>query len=196
MATDTTSTRLRLGLDDHGRATTAAEYLGAEFDEPWRYELRDGRLAVMSPAGEDHVATTQPWLELLMAYRLAHPARVDRVAPEAWVRIDDENYRIGDLGVYLRGERSGLRIPERAPELIFEFVSPGRMAHDRDYVEKRSDYHAAGVREYVIVDPLAARVIVLTDAPGRYAERVLRAGEAYATPLLPDLAVPLAGIFR
>jgi Uma2 family endonuclease len=195
MATDTTATRLRLGLDDHGRALTEAEYLGADFEDPWRYELRDGRLVVMSPAGEDHVNAHEVWRDLLVVYKLAHRQIVQKVVSEAWVRIPEGDYRIGDLGVYLRGERSGQKIPDRVPELMFEFVSPGRMAHDRDYVEKRVDYHAAGVREYVIVDPLAVRVIVLTHAPEGYQERVLRHGDTYATPLLPDLIVPLAEAF-
>ena len=183
--------RLHLGFDDHGRELSDEEYRNAAFDVPWRYELLDGRLSVMPPCGQGHVEREQPWLRRLFAYSDQRPDLVEFVVPEAWVMIHDGRYRIGDLGVYLHGDRSNTPIPDRVPELMVEIVSPGRTSHDRDYQEKKVDYFQAGVLEYVIVDPIAWRVQVLTRGETGYVERVLKAGETYTTPLLPGLEVVL-----
>ena len=83
--------------------------------------------------------------------------------------------------------------PDRTPDVLFEFVSPGSESHDRDYVEKRADYHLLGVREYMIVDPAERRVTVLRWEPDGYAEAaILGPEDAYASPLLPGLSIPLA----
>lgn len=187
--------RLTLGLGDHDREVEENDYLNADFEEPWRYELADGRLVVMSPCSEEHVDSEQPWLERLILYKAARPDLIQRVVPEAWVRIDGETYRIGDLGVYLVGPRSSGRIPVRVPELMFEILSPGQRSHDRDLVDKRAEYHAVDVLEFVIVDRFRRRVLVLTREPGGYAERVLTDADTYTSPLLPGLEIRLAEVF-
>ena len=184
-----------LGPEDHGRPISDEEYLAAEFEEPWRYELVDGRLVVMSPNSEEHDDSAEPWRNHLGAYKLAHRDRVQKVVPEAWVRVSQGKYRIGDLGVYLVSDRSVLRRPARAPELMIEILSPGLDSVERDSVEKRAEYHAIGVLEYIIVDYLVRRVLVLTSAPAGYEERVLTEADTYTSPLLPGLAIPLAEVF-
>jgi Uma2 family endonuclease len=186
---------LVLGPGDHGRPVSDEEYLSAEFEEPWRYELVDGRLVVMSPNSEEHDDAAEPWRDHLVAYKLAHRDRVQKVVPEAWVRVGRGRYRIGDIGVYLVSERAVLRRPGRVPELMLEVVSPGRDSGERDYVEKRAEYHAIGILEYVIIDYLARRVTVLTHAPAGYEEHVLTGTDTYTSPLLPGLAIPLADVF-
>ena len=181
---------LVLGPGDHGRPVSAEEYLDGRVRGAWRYELVDGRLVVMSPNSEEHDDAAEPWRDRLVAYKLAHRDRVQKVVPEAWVRVRQGKYRIGDIGVYLVSERSVLRRPARAPELMIEVVSPGRDSEERDYVEKRAEYHAIGVLEYIIVDYLARRVLVLTSTPAGYEERVLTEADTYTSPLLPGLVIP------
>ena len=178
-----------------GNAVSEEDYLAAEFEEPWRYELVDGRLSVLSPNSEDHCDAHEVWRDRFVAYKLAQPDRVEKVVTEAWLRIHGKTYRIGDLGVFLRGERSATRRPERVPEIMFEFVSPGRDSRDRDYVQKRADYHRVGVLEYVIVDPEARSVLVLTHQPNGYDEVSLALDCVYSTPLLPGLAIAIAEVF-
>ena len=60
------------------------------------------------------------------------------------------------------------------PDVIFEFVSQDRSDQERDYIDKRAEYHAIRVHEYVIVDRFKQQVLVLTWKRGDYAERVLR----------------------
>ena len=191
----TPSTVLRLGRSDQGRTLSACEFASAEFEGPWTYERSGGRLIVMAPAGDDHSAATEPWRDHLGAYRLAHPDRVERVVSEAWVRIDADTDRIADIAVYLPGAGRPLPIPERVPDLVFEVVSPGRTARERDYQTKRDEYHRIGVREYVIIDRPVRRVTVLTRQPVGYTERVLDPADTYRSLLLPGLAIPLAAVF-
>ena len=53
------------------------------------------------------------YVTIWAAYRLAHPELVELVVSECWVRVDAETDRIGDIGVFLVGNRSGLARPER-----------------------------------------------------------------------------------
>ena len=148
----------------------------------------------MCPNGEEHDDASEGWRDHFVAYKLAHRDRVQKVVSEAWVLIRPGFRRIGDLGIYLVGERSSQRRPARAPEIMIEVVSPSQTARDRDYVEKRAEYHAINVLEYVLVDYLEERVTVLSHAPGDYTERVLTAADTYTTPLLPGLAIPLVEV--
>ena len=79
------------------------------------------------------------------------------------------------------------------PDIIFEYVSPGEDAHDRDYTIKRAEYHRAGVREYVVVDPGERRVTILKWETDGYIEAaVLGPTGTYTSALLPGLSIPLA----
>jgi Uma2 family endonuclease len=185
--------RLSLGPDDEGRLLTAEEFADADYREPWNYEREDGRLVVMAPDGNDHVFTSSPWFERLIVYRVNHPNVVERVVPNAWVRVDGGTDRIGDIGVYLV-QNSPAPIPDRVPELMFEIVSPGTKSKQRDYVRERADYHRLGIREYVVIDRFQKTVTVFTQASGGYQERVLAAADTYTTPLLPGLEIALADV--
>jgi Uma2 family endonuclease len=185
---------LQLGPHDHGRSVTAEEFAEAEFVEPWKYEREQGRLIVMPPDGPGHDRGSEPVRDHLGAYRLAHPDLVEEVVSEAWVRVDGGTDRIGDIGVFLAGPRTAINRPDRVPELMFEIVSPDRESRERDYVKKRKEYHRLGVLEYVVIDRMRHRATVYTAGPRGYSKRALRPVDVYASPLLPGLAIPLAGI--
>jgi Uma2 family endonuclease len=185
---------LELGPQDQGRPLTAEEFAEAEYVEPWRYEREQGRLIVMPPDGPGHDGSSEPVRDHLGAYRLAHPDVVEQVVSEAWVRVDAGTDRIGDIGVFLAGPRSAISRPDRVPELMFEIVSPDPKSRERDYVKKRTEYYRLGVLEYVVIDRMRHRATVYTAGPRGYRKRVLRPGDVYTSPLLPGLAIPLAGI--
>ena len=185
----------QFGREDEGRLVSADEFAAATYGEPWVYERVDGRLVVMSPDGWEHVDTSEPWRDRLGAYKLLRPEVVRQVVSQPWVRVDGDNDRIGDIGVYLVGERDRLKIPHRVPDLMFEFVSPSRQDRHRDYVAKRAQYERIGIREYVIVDRFDRRVTVLTLGDAGYAERRIEGDGAYESPLLPGLVVPLAEVW-
>jgi Uma2 family endonuclease len=195
MATD--QTILQLGRSDHGRELSADEFAEASYDEPWKYERVDGKLVVMFPDSEAHDDRTEPLRDLLGVYKVTHPEVVEKVVSEAWVLISGLTDRIGDIGVFLR-PADGIEPPPRpgrVPELMFEIVSKSRKDRRRDYVEKRAEYHAIGVREYVIIDQFEKKVTVLTYEPNGYTEEVLNALDVYETPLLPGLRVPISEVF-
>ena len=196
MATHEPSTedQLCLGRRDDGRPTSAGEFADAFYEEPWKYERIDGRLVVMSPEGTGHALQGESWLKRLHVYSYNHPDVIKAVISQAWVRLDDGNDRIADIGVYLGGAPADLDIPDQVPDLIFEIVSRAKKDKRRDYVEKRAEYQKIGVREYVIVDRFAGKVTVLTLVEGTYQERVLTAADLYATPLLPGFEVRLAEV--
>ncbi len=189
------STRLKIGPTDHGLAVSDEDYASADFEEPWRYELVDGRIVVVAPDSGDHDLASEPIRDYLGAYLLTHRDIVDHGISEPWVRLEPGKSRIGDIGVFLAGARSTQSRPERVPELMIEVLSPGKESLVRDTVEKKGEYYDAGVLEYVIVNYVDQQVTVLTHTPGGYESHVLTAEEVYTTPLLPGLAIPLAEVF-
>ena len=186
-----TKTELHLGIADHGVKLTREEFGEAQYEEPWRYERVDGRLVVMSPAGHDHQKPNNFFRDYLGAYKLAHPGIVEFVFSEAWVCTTKTNDRIADIGVFLVASKGKGTIPDRAPDLAFEFVSGGGGDRKRDYVDKRAEYLRAGVKEYVIVDRFDRRVTVLRRVRGRFVESELGPNDTYTTKLLPGLNIPL-----
>lgn len=185
----------RLGPDDAGRRVSAEEFAMMEFVEPFQYERVHGRLVVMPPAGPDHRFVSRPFRRDLSAYWKDHLKLVEDVDVEGWVATSPDDDRLPDICVYLVGDDAKRRVPHRVPALVFEFVSKRRSDQERDYIHKRDEYHAVGVKEYVIVDRFKRSVLVLTWQPDEYAERTLTEHESYSTPLLPGLTIPLSEAF-
>jgi Uma2 family endonuclease len=185
---------LQLGPQNHGRSITAEEFAEAGYAEPWKYEREQGRLIVIPPDGPGHDRGSEPIRDHLGAYRLAHPDLVEEVVSEAWIRVDDGTDRIPDIGVFLAGPRSAVARPGRVPEIVFELVSPDRESRERDYVKKRKEYYGLGVLEYFLIDRMRHRATVYTAGSHGHRKHVLHPGDVYASPLLPGLAIPLAGI--
>ena len=189
------SGELRLGPDDAGRRLTRAEYADADFVEPYQYERVRGRLVVMSPAGPEHRFVSRPFRRKLNVYWEEHLSLIEDVDVEGWVATSVDDDRLPDICVYLKGEDAQRRVPDRVPALVFEFVSKRRSDQERDYIHKRDEYHAIGVKEYVIIDRFKRAVLVLTWQPDGYSERTLTEHDFYSTPLLPDLVIPLSEAF-
>jgi len=191
----TGSATLILGPDDHGHAVSSEDFAEADFVDGWRYERSEGTLIVMAPPGHVHHENSRPWRRLLAVYWSSHLDQVEDVLGEAWMRIGKKTDRIGDVGVYLVKGEGAPKMPDRAPDVVFEVVSDDRESRERDYVEKRAEYHRLGVREYVIVDRFQGCVTVLEFEPAGYRERVLSAADAYTSPILPGLVIRLAEVF-
>ena len=185
----------RLGPDDAGRRVSAEEFATLEFVEPFQYERVCGRLVVMPPAGPDHRFVSRPFRRKLSAYWEDHLKTVEDVDVEGWVSTSPDDDRLPDICVYLVGDDAKRRVPHRVPALVFEFVSKRRSDQERDYIHKRDEYHAIGVKEYVIVDRFKRSVLVLSWQPDGYAEHTLAEHDFYSTPLLPDLVIPLSEAF-
>jgi Uma2 family endonuclease len=188
-------TILRLGPLNAGEQISREEYASADFVPPYRYERVKGRLVVMPPAGPDHRESSRPFQRMLNVYWDAHKDIVDYVDVEGWLYTSDEDDRLPDISVYLKASATGQRVPERVPDLIFEVVSGGREGRERDYIEKRAEYHRVGVKEYVIVDRFERQVLVLKWEHDDYDEAWLTADGVYTSPLLPGLKIPISEAF-
>jgi len=184
-----------LGPDNAGELISAEQFASADFVKPFKYERVKGRLVVLPPTSTIHRRTSRPIRLELSCYWGAHRDYVDDVDVAGWLATSDDDDRLPDICVYLNGPNSHLQPPERVPELVFEIVSGSRSDQERDYIDKRSEYHAVGVKEYVIVDRFKTSVLVLTWAKQDYEERELAAADVYTTSLLPGLRVPLADVF-
>jgi Uma2 family endonuclease len=187
--------RQQLGPADAGRKVSREEFSTIEFQEPYKYERVRGRLVVMPPPGPEHRQVSRPFRRELGGYWSQHPTIVDDVQSEGWIATSDDDDRIPDICVYLAGESSGTPEPDRVPDVVFEFVSKSRRDQERDYIFKRAEYHAVGVKEYVIVDRFKQAALVLSWQADDYAERELAADAEYTSPLLPGLKVSLREVF-
>ena len=149
----------------------------------------------MSPAGPEHRFVSRPFRRELCRFWEEHLGLIEDVDVEGWVATSADDDRLPDICVYLKGEDAQRRVPDRVPALVFEFVSKRRSDQERDYIHKRDEYHAIGVKEYVIIDRFKRAVLVLTWQPDGYSERTLTEHDFYSTPLLPDLVIPLSEAF-
>lgn len=188
-----TSTMIRITPADHGRRMSLEDFLDAECEEGYRYELARGVIEVGQIPGELHGLIVWYVLGLIRDYHLAHPGVIHRAGGGAEYRLALPimiSERHPDVAVTLRNTPKGLD-GHRPPDLVMEVVSPGAEAHHRDYVTKREEYLAFGVREYWIVDPIARRVLVLVRNGDAWVERVFQNDQAAEGLVLPGFAVRL-----
>ncbi len=134
------------------RRMRVEEFLAFEGEADVRYELVDGEIRAMAPAGDRH-----GWLAGNVGYVLRRrlAGRGCGVVHEAGVRIDDHNFFVADLVVQCTPP-SGRPFVE-APRLMVEILSPSTRQHDRDV--KLDAYRALSpVEEIWLVDSERRRV--------------------------------------
>lgn len=193
----TVTSTLRIGPADHGRSMTLDEFLEADAEEGYRYELARGVLEVTHVPNDPHGSIVWIILRFIAAYDLSHPRVIDRAGGgnefRFWLRgmISGRN---PDVAVSLRGNPKDWR-GHRPALLAFEVVSEGSEAHNRDYVTKRAEYLAYGLREYWIVDPQAKTVTVLIRDGDSWVEQVYRDDQQALSLVLPGLAIPLPDLW-
>lgn len=191
-----TMTRLRVGPGDHGRPMTFDEFITADFQEGWLYELARGVIDVTEVPGVPHALIVDRISELFSSYRRDHPGIIVLKAAGSDCRLrlpGMQSDRHPDHAIYLTPPPSGRKPWTRwVPQIVVEVVS--RRGEDRDYVEKREEYLRAGVAEYWILDPSRRRMLVLRRAGDAWEESVVKADAVYRTPLLPGLEVRPAAL--
>jgi Uma2 family endonuclease len=77
---------------------------------------------------------------------------------------------------------------------VVEVISPG--SEQRDYVEKREEYLALGIKEYWIVDGYKQQILIVRRVRGKWSERVLGADDIYETKLLPGFRLNCRRVFQ
>lgn len=193
--------RTRLGPADQGRRMSLEEFREAEETPGHLYELARGVVEVVEIPGDDHGQIIHNAHEALSLYSREHPGLIRRIGHGSDVRYvipELESDRHPDLAVVFRDAPRDARGRLRAT-LAVEVVSRGSRARNRDYVAKREEYLAVGVREYWIIDPALRQVTVLVrrEAPegASWEERVCGGAEAIPSELLPGFAGTVAELW-
>ena len=193
-------TAIQLGPHDHGRRMSLEDFEPAGVREGYLYELGRGAVVVSDVPGRKHFAQVNAIRRQLSMYDAANPGQIYGIATGSECKIlltDLNSERHPDLAVYkLPPPDADDYWPEWVPEIVIEVVSPGSEAEHRDYVEKRQEYLAFGVREYWISDAMQRRFLILRRSRGRWAERSLGSEGTYRTQLLPGFELACAPIFR
>ncbi len=193
----TVAAPVRIGPVDHGRSMTLDEFLEAEVEEGFRYELARGALEVTQVPGEDHGHVVWNLYRLIAEYDRVKPGVVRRCGGGAEYQLllpGMVSGRNPDVAVTLQNTAPDRR-GHRPPALAIEIVSEGSEARERDYVTKRAEYLAYGLREYWIVDPELKTVTLLVRAGDVWTEQTLAADQQVTSLVLPGLAVRVAELF-
>ena len=156
-------------------------------------ELTDGSVQELPMPTDTHQAVLL-FLYLLFRDYLKPRGGVVRVAALR-MRVREGVFREPDL--LLLRDRSDPRRQDRfwlGADLVVEVVSPDDP--DRDLVEKRVEYAAAGIPEYWIADPRDETITVLALEGDAYLEHgVFARGEAATSPLLAGFAADVDAVF-
>ncbi len=109
------------------------------------------------------------------------------------VRVADRHYREPDI-LFVSNQNLHRRQAQfwETADLVVEIISPDDP--DRDLVDKRRDYAAAGIPEYWIVDPRDQSIRVLMLGSGEYIDAGAR--PVATSCVLPDFSVDVAELFR
>lgn len=183
---------LRLDASANGMLMSPAEFEAVrDWDQQYRYELIHG-VVVASPAVSIGEADPNDDLgHLLRTYQESHPAGkiLDLTVYERDVYVSD-NIRRCDRALWVGlGREPDLR--RDVPAIVVEFVSAGRRNLLRDYVEKRGEYLAGGVKEYWVINRYTRLMHVFTPPLDENRELVVSENETYTTPLLSGFELPL-----
>ena len=183
---------IRVGPESAGILMTPEEFDAVtEFVEPFNYELIHGVLVVTPMSSRSERSPNELlgiWLYL------------DQQQPSGACLVDTlyEDY-VATRGNRRRADRviwaarAGFRPdPSRdVPTIVVEFVSSGKAAFLRDFIEKRDEYLQAGVVEYWVVDRFRRTLTIFTREPGVPGERVIHEDEVYRPAVLPGFELPL-----
>jgi Uma2 family endonuclease len=176
---------------------TLEEFQEAEEEQGYRYELARGVLEVTQVPNDPHGVVVWNLLSSVQDYSRAHARVIYRAGGAGEFRLwlpAMVSGRNPDVAVALRETPRDWR-GRRPPSLAFEVVSEGGEAHERDYVTKRAEYLAYGLREYWIVDLQTKMVTVLIRDGDIWVEQVYRDEQQAVSLVLPGLAVRLPDLW-
>ena len=166
-----------------------------DFDDSVNYELIKGVLVVTPMSSRQERSPNELLGNWLFVYSQQHAQGKYVVVTlfEEYLTTR-KNRRRADRVIWV--SRAGIR-PDPdidIPTIVVEFVSPGKAAWRRDYIEKRDEYLEAGVIEYWVIDRFLRQLSVYALQAGQPTERVVNETETYRTDLLPGFELPLAAL--
>jgi Uma2 family endonuclease len=190
---------ISVGPEDHGRRMSFADFQRAEPRTGHVYELARGVIQVTDIPGRIHALVLEAVNQQLAAWRAAKPGVIHYSGGGAEAKTElpqFESERHPDRSLYLTPmPRDDYPWDQWIPEIVIEVVSRGADAQHRDYVEKREEYLAAGIREYWIIDPETRSALMLTRHGDTWREHKLAADGRWQTHLLPGFVLELSSVF-
>ena len=185
----------RIGPADHGRKMTMEEFLEAEEEEGYRYELARGVLEVTHVPGPTHGQVVSNLYQIVVLYGQAHPGVILRLGGGSEFRLwlpAMVSGRNPDLAVVLRATPKNPD-GDRSPDLVAEVVS--KSSFDRDHRAKREEYLAFGLQEYWIIDFLEKKMTLLARRGDTWVERPVVEGQPIPSLVLPGLAATVSDLW-
>jgi Uma2 family endonuclease len=173
------------------------EFLEAEAEEGYRYELARGVLEVTQVPNDDHGQVVSNLYSLIRDHARNHPKVILRFGGGSEYQLLLPGMVTGrnpDVAVTLRNTPPDSR-NRRPPAIVFEVVSEGSENRERDYVTKRAEYLAFGIREYWIIDPVAKSVVLLTRTGDVWVQQAFSGDQSVASLMLPGLTVRVTDLW-
>ena len=177
---------------------TLEEYLNYDDGTDTRYELVDGVLVEMPTESTENTQIAIflisvflqmgiPYYQLGIKQQIAvHSEKATARDPDLIVHSEQSAKAISGL------KQALLQFDMPPPALVVEIVSNSdtdKKSHDRDYIEKRSEYAARGIPEYWIIDPIQQVILVLTLSTECYQEQMFTGQAAIVSPTFPELSL-------
>jgi Uma2 family endonuclease len=157
-------------------------------------EFEDGCVEFLPMPTKTHQLLSRYLFCLLDQYVSSRKLGVVFYAPYR-VRIRRAKYREPDVFFAAANRRLEERFAHGA-DLVVEVVSQGDASRARDLVDKRTEYAAAGIPEYWIIDPEQQTITVLTlDGSAYRTHGEFKPGDAATSVLLPGFTVEVAPCF-
>jgi Uma2 family endonuclease len=160
----------------------------SDWDAEFQYELIRGVVIVSPIPLEGEIDPNEQLGHLLRTYQEQHAQgkTLDKTLPERYVYLPDGSRRRADRVIW-----TGLgRKPQPkldVPSIVVEFVSASKRDHLRDYLYKRREHHALGVKEYWVINRFNPDMTVFRPE----GEVRVQRDEIYRTVLLPGFEMPL-----
>lgn len=183
-----------------GDRFTYADYRSWTGQERW--ELVAGQVHAMSPAPSTEHQRLSRRLFVRIANRLDGKPCEPFSAPFD-VRLPEKGESDEEISTVVQPDIvvvcDPAKIDDRgcrgAPDLVVEIVSPSSASHDM--IRKLALYEKHGVREYWVVQPAYAIILVYSLTPeGQYVMPVIHdGGGVLRSSAVPDLEIDPAGIF-
>lgn len=165
-------------------------------DDGFRYEVLNGELFLSAPPNRFH----QKCSGKLFARMLFHAEKNglgEVYTSPIGVRLPGQQVPVQPDLLFVAKSRCsilGKDYIEGAPDLVVEVLSPSNWPYDRR--EKFQAYQAAGVQEYLIVDPRARTVEIFALEDGSYALTAsLRPGDTVRSAVLAGFEIAVDEIF-
>lgn len=159
-------------------------------------EFQDGCIEVLPAPSEAHQFVVRSLFLLLHAV-VSVNQRGEVIFAPIRIRTLSEKYREPDI-VMMLAEHRDRRTNEfwNGADLVMEVVSDDPESRKRDLITKRTEYAAARIPEYWIVDLEQHQISVLRLQNEQYVEHgIFRKGETAISSLLADFHVDVSTIF-